>query len=47
MGAPTTSLGAPGSASNHSKEVREKRHRLGNIAGASGNCSYYLSFNDF
>ena len=36
-----------GSTSNHSRVVWEKQHLLGNAAGAPGNHSYYLSFNDF
>ena len=54
LGAPTTSMGASGSASdksrstsNQCKAVWEKQHLLGNVAGAPGNHSYYLSFNDF
>ena len=54
LGAPTTSLGAAGSAgdksgstSNHSRAVRESNIMFGNSAGAPVNYSYYLSFNDY
>jgi len=36
-----------GSASNHSRAVGKNTIFLGNAAGAPGNHSYYLSFNDF
>jgi len=54
LGAPTTSLGAPGSAdekpgstSNHCRQSGRNNIFFGNTAGAPGNHSYYLSFNDF
>jgi hypothetical protein len=43
LGAPATCLGAPGIA----VEQPEKNNIVfGNAAGAAGNHSYYLSFND-
>jgi hypothetical protein len=54
LGAPTTSQGALGSAGdksgstpNHSRAVWEYNIFFGNAAGAPGNLSYYLSFNNF
>jgi len=47
LGAPTTRLGAPGSTSNHCKAEWENDIFFGNVAGAPGNHSYYLSFDDF
>jgi hypothetical protein len=40
LGAPLTSLGAPGITGEQSGK------NFGNAAGAPGNRSYYLSFND-
>jgi len=47
LGAPTPSLGVPGSTSNHCRADWENDIFFGNVAGAPGNYSYYLSFNDF
>jgi len=43
---PESAGNQPGSTSNHSRAVWEEQHLLGNSAGAPGNYSYYLSFND-
>jgi hypothetical protein len=43
LGAPATSLGAP----RITVEQSEKNIFFGNAAGAPGNHSYYLSFNDY
>jgi len=51
LGAPTTSLGAPVSSQGAPRITVEQSGRntilFGNTAGAAGNHSYYLSFNDF
>jgi len=54
LGAPMTSLGTsrsasdkPGSTSNHCKAVWKNDIFFRNVAGASGNYCYYLSFNNF
>jgi len=49
LGAPTTSLGAPETslgASRITVELSGNNIFFGNAAGASGNHSYYISFND-
>jgi len=43
---PGTAGNKSGSTSNHSRAVWEN-NIIGNAAGAPGNHSYYLSFNDF
>ena len=51
LGAPTTSLGAPAASLGSPRITVEQSGRnnifFGNAAGASGNYSYNLSFNDF
>jgi len=51
QGAPTTSLRAPtislGAPQITVKEYGKNDIVFGNVAGAPGNYSYYLSFNDF
>ena len=50
LGAPTTSLGAPATCLGAPRITVEKSGKnnifFGNAAGAPGNRSYYLSFND-
>jgi hypothetical protein len=51
LGAPTTNLGVPVSAGNTPGSAGDKSGKnnilFGNAAGAPGNHSDYLSFNDF
>ena len=48
LGAPTTSLGAPATTLRAPRISVEQsgKNIIGNAAGAPGNHSYYLSFND-